>query len=113
MVVGLNPCIINRNTTIRGEDVESFRAERWLQVDSESDESFSARLANVNACDLTFGASSRSCIGKHLGLAKTFKLVTTLVTRCSIELVHPGKEWHVINSWFMRHEGIEVRLSKR
>lgn len=113
VAVGLNPYIINRNASVWGEDVETFRPERWLQEDGESEESFSARLANMNACDLTFGAGSRICIGKHLGLVETFKVVATLIARYNIELVQPRRDWHVINSWFMRQEGIEVRLSKR
>ena len=113
VAVGLNPYIINRNTSVYGEDVETFRPERWLQEDGESEEGFSARLANMNACDLTFGAGSRICIGKHLGLVETFKVVATLVARYNIELVHSLRDWHVTNSWFMRQEGIEVRLSKR
>ena len=111
--VGLNPYVINRNASVWGEDVETVRPERWLQGKDETEDSFSARLANMNACDLTFGAGSRVCIGKHLGLVEAYKVVATLVSRYDIELVHPEKEWHVINSWFMRQEGLELTISRR
>jgi cytochrome P450 len=111
--VGLNPYIINRNASVWGEDVETFRPERWLQGKDESEESFSARLANMNSCDLTFGAGSRVCIGKHLGLVEAYKVVATLVARYNIKLVHPEKEWRIINSWFMRQEGLGVTVSRR
>ena len=111
--VGLNPYVVNRNTGVWGDDVDRFRPERWLKGDYENEDAFSARLANMNACDLTFGAGSRICIGKHLGLIEVYKVVATLVARYNMELVHPEKEWKVINSWFMRQEGIEVQMSKR
>ena len=115
VVVGLNPYIISRNPSVWGDDVDTFRPERWLQDKDggESEEGFNARLAHMNAADLTFGAGSRICIGKSLGLVEVYKVVATLVARYDIELVHPEREWEVINSWFMRQEGLEVQLSKR
>ena len=53
VTLGLNLYVINRNPSVWGKDVETFRPERWLQQEGESEETFSARLANMNACDLT------------------------------------------------------------
>ena len=114
-VVGMNPYVIGRNASVWGKDVDTFRPERWLRDEAggESEDAFTARLAMMNNSDLTFGAGSRVCIGKNLGLLEVYKVVATLAARYDIELAHPEREWKVINSWFMRQEGLEVRLSKR
>lgn len=112
-VVGLNPYIIARNTKVYGPDVDTFRPERWFQDKAESAEAFATRLSDMHSAELTFGAGSRICIGKHLGLLETYKVVATLFSCFEIELAHPEKEWKVVNSWFMRQEGLEVRLSRR
>ncbi len=35
-IIGTNPWVINRNTEIFGDDVESFRPERWLKTDTRA-----------------------------------------------------------------------------
>ena len=111
----VNPYVIGRNASIWGDDVDTFRPDRWLRNEAggETEEAFSARLSAMNTSDLTFGAGSRVCIGKNLGLVEVYKVVATLAARYDMELVHPDKKWKVINSWFMRQEGIEVKISRR
>jgi cytochrome P450 len=67
----------------------------------------------MNAADLTFGAGSRVCIGRNLGMMEVYKVVATLVSRYEIELADPKGEWKTHNSFFVRQEGIEVRLRRR
>jgi cytochrome P450 len=114
-VVGVNPYLICRNMSIWGEDAEEFRPERWLRDEEggETEDAFSARLRKMNDADLSFGAGSRICIGKHMGLMQVYKVVATIVTLYDVELVDPKREWIVINSWFPRQEGLEVRIAKR
>ena len=35
-IIGTNPWVVHRNTEIFGDDVESFRPERWLKTDSRA-----------------------------------------------------------------------------
>ncbi|KAE8356319.1 cytochrome P450 [Aspergillus coremiiformis] len=113
-IVGMNPYVLARNQSIWGEDADVFRPERWLRDDSqETEKEFQARLRLMNNSDLTFGAGSRICIGKNLGLLEVYKVVATLVSRYNIELVDPHRDWRTHNSFFVRQEGIDVKLSRR
>lgn len=113
-VVGMNPYITGRNKSVYGEDAEEFRPERWLRDEAagESEAAFQVRLIRMNKADLSFGAGSRVCIGKHIGLFQTYKILVTLISKYDIELA-TDKEWKVINSWFPRQEGLEVKMTKR
>ncbi|XEV03397.1 hypothetical protein FSHL1_008684 [Fusarium sambucinum] len=112
-VLGMNPYIVARNKAVYGEDADNFRPERWLCSEDETEEQYQGRLLAMNQADLSFGGGSRICIGKHIGLFQTYKVIVILLTRFEIELVDPKKEWKVINSWFPRQEALEVRLRKR
>lgn len=112
-IVGMNPFIMNKNVVVFGQDADTFRPERWLQGENETTDEYHARLALMNNTDLTFGAGSRICIGRHIAIMQVFKVVATLIRRYRIELVEPEKEWHVVNSWFVRQTGLNVRLSRR
>ena len=54
-IVGVNPWVVHRDESVFGEDVESFRPERWLEgVRSDMDRFFFA-----------FGSGARTCIGRQ------------------------------------------------
>ncbi|KAB8236692.1 cytochrome P450 [Aspergillus alliaceus] len=113
-IVGMNPYVIARNQSVWGEDADVFRPERWLRDDShENEEEYQTRLRLMNNSDLTFGAGSRICIGRHLGLLEVYKVMATLVSRYNIELADPHRDWKTHNSFFVRQEGIDVKLSRR
>lgn len=112
VIVGINPYVIARNKSIWGEDVDIFRPERWLQGPNESEDKYRTRLEVMNNADLTFGAGSRACLGQHQAMLQVYKLVASLINRYDVELVNPTKDWKVINSWFMRQEGLKVMLKR-
>ena len=98
--VGINPYIIGRSPIVFGMDAHEFRPERWLQQEKESDAAFEERLKQYNNADLTFGAGSRMCLGRHLGILNVYKTVATLLSRFDIELTGQEKEWVVTNGFF-------------
>ncbi|KAK3356708.1 cytochrome P450 [Lasiosphaeria hispida] len=112
-VLAFNPFIICRNRDVWGDDADDFRPGRWLRADGESEQTFARRLRVMNDADLSFGAGSRTCIGKHLGLMQAYKVVATLALCYDIELAHPEREWTIINSWFPRQKGLDVRMVRR
>ncbi|RSM00733.1 hypothetical protein CDV31_011658 [Fusarium ambrosium] len=114
-IVGMNPYILARNKSVYGEDADTFRPERWLrdEANGETEEQFQKRLLLMNQTDLSFGGGSRICVGKNMGLFQTYKVLATLITLFEIELADQKKEWKVINSWFPRQEGLEVKMKKR
>lgn len=111
--VAMNPYVTNRNRSVFGDDADDFRPERWLRdVDAgESEDHFQARLNRMNKTDLSFGAGSRTCIGMNIGLFQTYKVLVTLIQKYDFELA-TDKEWKVINSWFPRQEGLEVKMTR-
>lgn len=112
-IVGMSPYILARNRSVYGDDADEFRPERWLQGEGETQDEFQKRLLLMNQTDLAFGGGSRICIGKHMGLFQTYKVLATLITLYEIELADPSKEWKVVNSWFPRQEGLEVKMKRR
>jgi cytochrome P450 len=58
--VGCNSWVIHMDKTVFGEDAEEFNPERWL----ESEE----RTREMEKYLITFGAGSRTCVGKNISL---------------------------------------------
>lgn len=71
-VVGINPWVMGRETSIYGEDVDSFRPERWLEGDIE-------KLNAMERHSLAFGWGSRVCIGKNISMMVSFFLERTQI----------------------------------
>jgi hypothetical protein len=42
-----------------------------------------------------------------------YKVVATIATLYDLELAEPKREWTVVNSWFPRQKGLDVRISRR
>ena len=89
-IVGMNPWVVNRDQETFGPDSDSFIPERWLQGSNETEAQFHARLARMQRTILTFGAGSRSCIGKSLSEMESDKVVATLFAKYEVCLDHAG-----------------------
>ncbi|CAK7221524.1 hypothetical protein SBRCBS47491_004554 [Sporothrix bragantina] len=111
--VGLNPYIIGRNKSVWGEDSAEFRPERWLRRDGEDEAAFQQRLRHMNASDLTFGGGSRICIGRHVAMLETYKVVATLIQRYQILPAQVPQDFEIVSTWFPRQSGLVCRLAKR
>jgi cytochrome P450 len=77
-VVGMNAWVVHMNEERFGSEPETFKPERWLRQDEESEGGYAARLRRMQDADLTFGAGHRACYGKHVALLQVYKLVATL-----------------------------------
>ncbi|KAH6362247.1 hypothetical protein HBI34_179110 [Parastagonospora nodorum] len=71
-VIGGSPYVVNRDTSMFGEDAEFWRPERWLGGDA-------AHKRSLEASMLTFGAGRRICLGRHVGILEIKKLIAFLV----------------------------------
>ncbi|KAK4202119.1 cytochrome P450 [Triangularia verruculosa] len=111
--VAMNPYVLCRNKAVWGQDVEEFKPERWLRLEEETEAKYHDRLQAMNNADLTFGAGSRMCLGKHLGLNQIYKGLATLALLYDIEPVDGSKEWKVTNSFFVRQAGLDVLMKRR
>ncbi|KAI0441523.1 cytochrome P450 [Xylaria telfairii] len=76
-VVGASPWVIHRATKVWGDDVESFRPERWLDCEDP---------ATLRRFFFAFGGGTRTCIGRNISWLEIEKLVPTLVMRYDFNL---------------------------
>ncbi|RDK43857.1 cytochrome P450 [Aspergillus phoenicis ATCC 13157] len=110
-VVGVNPWIIHRHA-IFGKEIDRFVPERWLRGNDESEAEFKMRRQNMLGATLTFGAGPRTCIGKNISLLEIYKLIPSLLLAYKIELSEPEAEWEVVNAWFVRQKGMNVKVTR-
>lgn len=74
--IGANPWIIHRNEAIFGQNVDTFRPERWLEDP--------VHARQMTKYDLTWGFGSRRCVGKNVALLDGSKPVAQVRVRlCS------------------------------
>jgi cytochrome P450 len=112
--VGINPYITGRNAAVFGPDAEEFCPERWLRLPKEDDASYAARLRmQRTVADLNFGAGSRICLGKNLGIMETFKIVATVLNRYDIILEGRDGGWEVQGGWVRKPARLMVKLRAR
>ena len=82
-IVGVNPWVVHRDQEVFGEDVETFRPERWLERDrSDMDRFFFA-----------FGSGARVCLGRNISWMEMSKLVPTLFSKFDLQLANPEASW--------------------
>jgi cytochrome P450 len=58
--VGMNAHVVHRDKQVFGHDADQFNPERWLESE--------ARNKEMEKYLLTFGAGSRTCVGKNISL---------------------------------------------
>ncbi|KAI5370115.1 Putative cytochrome P450 [Septoria linicola] len=92
-IVGCNAWVLHRRSEVFGQDVDTFRPERWLEAPP-------GQLREMKATMFQFGAGARTCIGKNISLLEIYKLVPTMLRQFSIELVSDS-EWETKNAWFV------------
>jgi cytochrome P450 len=63
---------------VYGDDVHSFRPERWLKGPKEKEDDYTERIRRMNKADLTWGHGDRACMGKNIARCEMYKLMATL-----------------------------------
>jgi len=71
--VGLNPAVVHYVKAVFGDDAHHFRPERWMVGDEA--------VRAMDRCLLTFGAGTRTCIGKHVSRPR-FRAWRPWTVRC-------------------------------
>jgi cytochrome P450 len=104
-IVGCNPWVVQRRPEIYGDDVDTFRPERWLEASAE-------QLKDMKATMFQFGGGSRTCIGKHIALFSIYKFVPTLLRNFNMEQIREDEYQHQC-VWMVRIEGFYAKLSRR
>lgn len=76
-IVGCNAWVIHRRPEVFGDDVETYRPERWLEVSKK-------KRKEMDGTMLHFGMGSRTCIGKNISLLEMYKLVPSFLRRFEV-----------------------------
>ncbi|KAM0545029.1 hypothetical protein ACHAPJ_011539 [Fusarium lateritium] len=104
-IVGINPWVLQHDPQVY-EDPEAFIPERWLTADADV-------LTEMENSLLSFGAGSRTCVGKNISLMEMHKVVPQLLRRYTIELTDPKAQWEISNRWFVQQRGLVCVLKKK
>jgi cytochrome P450 len=65
--IGANPWVIHRDSRVFGDDVESFRPERWIEKsESESQDGVKGGYGDMQRFFFAFGAGARMCLGRNI-----------------------------------------------
>ncbi|KAK4174348.1 putative cytochrome P450 pisatin demethylase-like protein [Triangularia setosa] len=104
-VVGVNSWVLHRNKDVFGEDVHSFRPERWIEGDE-------GKIREMKRNLFTFGYGPRSCIGKNISILEMWKVVFELYRNFDISLAS-DKEWTVNGTWFTAQSNIQAVFKPR
>ncbi|KAF2149936.1 cytochrome P450 oxidoreductase [Myriangium duriaei CBS 260.36] len=87
VIVGCNAWVLHRRPEIFGEDVDSFRPERWLEASP-------SQLKEMKATMFQFGAGPRTCIGKNISLLEIYKLVPTFLRNFEVSCETISDMWY-------------------
>ncbi|QIW97248.1 hypothetical protein AMS68_002766 [Peltaster fructicola] len=106
-VVFVSAWVIHRDPEIYGDDVDTFRPERWLEGDAEHIKTMERSLFH-------FGIGNYSCLGKNVALLEMYKVVPALLRRFEISFADPkNTRWSYDFGTFVTVKDFNVRLSSR
>lgn len=113
VVVGVHPWAVAHLDSIWGVDPKRFIPERWLPQKGESNDAHQRRVAAMKKASLAFGAGSRGCMGRHLGMVQMYKLIPSLLMKFRFELVDKTRDWEFTCSWFVRQAAMDAIIERR
>jgi cytochrome P450 len=108
-VVSVSAWVIHYDPSIFGEDVDSFRPERWLAEDDIE----AAQVREMERSLLQFGVGAYTCIGRNIALMEIYRVVPALMRKFDITLTYPDREWRFLPGSFVNVTDFEVRLKVR
>jgi cytochrome P450 len=104
--VGINSWVAHHNTSIFGPDADTWRPERWLEIEEQG------RGGEVEKYFFAFGMGGRTCIGKNISLLEISKLVPQLLRRFDFVL-DESEELRSLNRWFVKQQNFRARIVAR
>ena len=80
----MNPWVTQRDKATFGEDVDTFRPERWVTQDED-------KVRAMERAMFVFGGGNHICLGKNVALMEIYKLVPSLLRmfEVGISAYHP------------------------
>ena len=77
-IIGAQANVVHKDANVFGQNVETFRPERWLEASKEQ------RLA-MERGSLGFGSGKRVCLGRHIAEMELKKVIPALI--CAFDMV--------------------------
>jgi cytochrome P450 len=102
--IGMNPAVVHYDKDVFGQDAAEFRPERWL-VGTDEWKAMDRYL-------LTFGAGTRTCIGKNISLIELHTLVPEVLRHFDLKIAHE-RPWTLSNRWFHKQTDLIVKVTRR
>ena len=110
-VVSVSAWVIHRDPSIFGEDVNTFRPERWLVNDEDKERT--EEVWNMERHLLHFGVGPYSCIGRNIALMEIYRVVPAVLRKFEMKLVQPERNWRFLTGSFVNVADFEVKLTVR
>ena len=95
-IVSCNSWVIHRNKEVFGDDVDTYRPERWLG-DGEN-------VKQMNRAMFQFAQGNFSCIGRHISVMEMTKVIPAIIRAFDVSVqmlfgrVSPFKKGHQLIS---------------
>ncbi|TVY38707.1 Pisatin demethylase [Lachnellula subtilissima] len=104
--VGINPWVASRNTSVFGPDADTWRPERWLEIEEQG------RGGQIEKYFFPFGMGSRACIGRNISLLEISKLVPQLLRNFDFVL-DESEELRSLNRQMVKQQNFRARIVAR
>ncbi|KAI5459347.1 cytochrome P450 [Mariannaea sp. PMI_226] len=111
-IVGINSWVAHYDPRFFGEDADTFRPERWLNVSQDE-------ITLMNQYWMPFGLGSRTCIGRHVSMLEISKLIPKLIRDFEFSLnsqrgyARVADRWETNGFWFVKPRGFNIRARVR
>ncbi|KAE8151416.1 cytochrome P450 [Aspergillus avenaceus] len=100
--IGINPAVLQKDTSVFGDDAEVFRPDRWLETNAHQ----------LNQYILQFGGGSRTCMGKHMALCELYKIIPEILRSFHLSL-ESSDTLKTSAFWFYKPASVHVRVRRR
>lgn len=137
--IGMSHWAVSRNPEIFGNDVDSFRPERWAysssgmksdENDADFDESGTISRAGKKDLDhstnddefvrrmrttgvVFFSQGATLCTGRNIAMMELYKLIVHLFRTFDFQVVDPTRPWKELNRLAMLHSEFWVVIEER
>lgn len=102
--IGVYGPVMHHRRQVFGEDIDTFRPERWL-----GDEE---KVRRMKSSLFTFSSGKYSCLGQNISRMEITKFVPSVMQTYNISLVKPDKDWTLIPGAFAIPTDFVVRMKK-
>jgi benzoate 4-monooxygenase len=105
-VVAVPPYSAHRIASVFPEP-ERYSPERWLNKDDPK------QIYALKNCTIPFSVGPRACIGRHIAIVELQILISSIVRRYDVKLVHPQQKLEVFERFQSNPGPLPVRLRRR